>query len=391
MKVFEILLLLALAVFPFGQIATIPFGFLGFPAVRLHLLDLLAFGIVICWLGRKVSKKEKIPQTPLAKPILVFSGLALLSLLINTPLLGSREILVSFLYFLRFVVYAGVFLAVFDFYRKDKMKKNLILKSLILVGAVSAVLALFQYFFFPDVRQLSYASWDPHYYRAVGTFLDPTFLGIILVLTLILVSFKLWEKKGGWLYLAGIVTYIGLALTYSRASYLAFLVGAGFISFFKKAPKFFFGALLLLVVTILVLPRPGGEGVKLERESTIKARIANWQQSLKIARDHPLLGVGFNSYRYAQKRYGFLSEEDWRVSHAGAGADSSLLFVLATTGIFGFLAYLWLWVKILRKASPLVFTSGAALLAHSFFSNSLFYPFIMFWLWVLVESLSVEE
>jgi len=238
-RVFEIFLLGALAVFPFGQIPTMPLGFLGYPAVRLHLFDLLVLGMVICWLGRKVFKKERMPQTPLARPILVFSSLALLSLFVNTPLLGSREILVSFLYFLRFVVYAGVFLAVFDFCRKDKMKKNLILNSLILVGTVSAVLALFQYFLIPDVRPLEYAFWDPHYYRAVGTFLDPTFLGIILVLTLVLTSFKLWDKKDNWLFVSGGLTYLALALTYSRASYLAFLVGAGLVAFFKKSAEIF--------------------------------------------------------------------------------------------------------------------------------------------------------
>lgn len=147
---------------------------------------------------------------------------------------------------------------------------------------------------------------------------------------------------------------------------------------------------LLLSVTLIILPRaPGGEGVKLERTSSIQARIINWQNSLKIFLDHPLIGVGFNTYRYAQKDYGFLETLVWQKSHAGAGADSSLLFVAATTGIIGlvfYLRYIGVWWK-LSAIRPVLRLSLAALLAHSFFLNSLFYPFLLFWL-SLILSLS---
>ena len=97
--------------------------------------------------------------------------------------------------------------------------------------------------------------------------------------------------------------------------------------------------------------------------------------------------MGFNSYRYAQRDYGFL-EKDWQENHAGAGADSSLLFVLATTGLIGLMAYSWLWLgiyKLALKAKSAVFLASlTALCAHSFFLNSLFYAWIMAWLWMLV-------
>jgi O-antigen ligase len=174
-------------------------------------------------------------------------------------------------------------------------------------------------------------------------------------------------------------------LTYSRSSYFAYLIGMAVIAWAKRAPKFFLTVLLIFILTILVLPRPGGEGVKLERESTVQARIRNWKQSLVIARDHPIFGVGFNAYRYAQRDYGFLGK-DWQTSHAGAGADSSILFVMATTGLVGLAVYLWFWVSLLRvtRYGLVALASSLALLAHSFFNNSLFYPWIMVWFWVLL-------
>ena len=85
-------------------------------------------------------------------------------------------------------------------------------------------------------------------------------------------------------------------------------------------------SLLILGLTIVILPRvSSGEGVKLERMSTVWARIASWKKAWEIFSDNPIIGVGFNTYRYAQKA----SPE----SHAGAGSDSSILLVMATTGI----------------------------------------------------------
>jgi len=386
MKLFEFFLLFALAVFPFGQLPTIPFDFIGFTEVKAHLLDVFVFFTVFLWGMRLIFTKSKFPRTPLNKPIFLFFLLAVVSLVFNNPLLGDRELVVSFLYLLRFALYVGIFWVVFTSCQKEGKNLEKWLNFLIIVGTTSGIFTLFQYFFLPDVRFLECLSWDPHYYRAIGAFLDPSFLGIILVLTLILIAYQIFQNKNIWFGLPGVITYSALAFTYSRSSFLAFIITAGIFSYFKKAPKIFLSAVLLLLVTIFLLPRPGGEGVKLERQSTITARIINWQQAFLIFRDHPLFGVGFNSYRYAQSKYGFLEEDERLVSHAGAGADSSFLFVLATTGILGFLAYLWLWVKILNVNNLLISASGIALIVHSFFSNSLFYPWVLLWFWTLLGS-----
>ena len=133
---------------------------------------------------------------------------------------------------------------------------------------------------------------------------------------------------------------------------------------------------ILFVIILPFLPRPGGDGVKLERVFSIKQRIDNYQDSLVIIKDHPVFGVGFNTLRYYQNQ---------PLSHAGAGLDSSLLFVLATTGILGFLAYLNL-LNHIYKTSLLIKISLIVLLTHSLFQNSLFYPWILIWFFSLVGS-----
>jgi O-antigen ligase len=207
----------------------------------------------------------------------------------------------------------------------------------------------------------------------IGFFLDPGFLGLIFVFTLIILVIRTWQEKKqrNLLIIASLITYLALALTYSRASYLAFLTAMGTIAWWKKSAKFFLIIMLIGIFTLVLLPRPGGEGVKLERTSTIKARILSWQRALTIAQDNLLFGVGFNTYRYAQSRYGFESIEGLRISHSGA--------------------YLWLGTKafglVRRLRNNLEVISLATLLAvfiHSFFHNSLFYPWIMGWLWIVM-------
>lgn len=398
MNILLVLIISLFVLFPLGQLNRLPstvmgVRLIGYPEVNAYLLDLVVAGLGGFWFIWKLVRKSKFVLPPLAKPIFIFLIFAFLSLMINTPLLSGREVVVAGLYLARWIVYAGLYFVISDLVRqpgKQRTKtKNLITRLLIGAGSVSAIFGLWQYFFLPNTKFLKYLHWDPHYYRVIGTFLDPAFLGMIIVLTLILLIAHFWQEitKPKKLFIVPyslfLIDYLALALTYSRSSYLAYLVGMGTLAWVKKTPKFFMIILLMGILTLLVLPQPSGEGGKLERTYTIEARVKNWHQSLTIISDHPLLGVGFNAYRYAQRDYGFLVD-DWQASHAGAGADSSLLFVLATTGILGFGAYLWLWGKTLKTDSLVILASSTALLVHSFFNNSLFYPWIMVWMWALL-------
>lgn len=393
MKLVVILLYCYLVIFSLGQFARIPIQSIKLPEINLYLTDTLMFLLVSYWLGWKLTTRRKLQFPPLGRPVLVFFIVALISLLVNYRSLSGGETGVALLYSLRWIVYAEVYFVVYDLVKTEKFKVQRVGDSLIVIGLAAAIFGLLQYLFLPDTRFLEKWGWDPHYYRVIGTFLDPGFLGLILVLTLIPLVIKLWPfSKLSWHTAAWLIIYIALALTYSRASYLAYLGSMGTIAWIKKSPKFFLGILVVGIITVLLLPRPGGEGVRLERESTIKLRVVNWQQSLVIAKDHPVLGVGFNAYRYAQKRYGFLDEQRSQVSHAGGGADSSLLFVLATMGILGLLVYLWLWFKIISLPFDLaVFASSIALLIHSLFLNSLFYPWVMGWFWILLGIGQLKE
>ncbi len=350
------LLLLLLIIFPFGQLARWPL--FGTEAV-LHLNDLVVLIVLLVGL-RKVSG-------PVARALLLFALAIGLSLAINAPNFTPRELIVAALYPARFFAYAGLYFV----FQKVKFPTK---RWLLMAALIVALSGLLQYILLPNVAFLSAQDWDDHYFRLVGTYLDPGFTGAILVLGLLVAA--TWPAR--------ILIYLAMALTYSRASYLMYLVSFAALAVYKKSLKIFVLAAVVLFLTIPLLPKSTGEGTKLTRENSLLARIGNWQESLTIWQTAPVFGVGFNTYRYVR---GIAPE-----SHSGAGADSSILLVLATTGLVGLLAYLNLLRVMWQTArGNIIFKiSFLGILVHSFFNNTLFYPWVMEWLWILLALSSLS-
>jgi hypothetical protein len=77
-------------------------------------------------------------------------------------------------------------------------------------------------------------------------------------------------------------------------------------------------------------------------------------------------------------------------SHACSGSASSLLLILATTGVLGFIIFVNLIYKLIadlaKNTYGLTFLSClVAVLVHSLFVNSLFYPWVMGWMGLLLS------
>ena len=133
---------------------------------------------------------------------------------------------------------------------------------------------------------------------------------------------------------------------------------------------------------------------------TAQKRIESWSSIIFLASEHPLLGVGYNTLRYAQLEVGLITDPG---EHSAGGSDSSLLTILATTGIVGLLAFVWLSVsavalswKVFAAQHNNEFSRGlglgmigglAALFAHSQFVNSLLYPHILAMVWIVLGML----
>lgn len=335
------------------------------PDIRFSIMDLSILMIYLIYVFKRFPGFKLILEKYrlLIVSVIMFIVISTISLIPAIFRYGAVPVFVGFLYLLRWSAYSLLFIPFLGLLTGHKIKSLSVALCLVIVGT-----GILQYLFFPDIRPLTVNEWDMHYFRVVGPFLDPGFFGFLLfyVISVSQRTYLLW-----------FLTYIVFAFTYSRSSFLALLSASAFISAKLKQPLYFIIASILILVTVLTLPRQSdGEGVKLERTSSIQARIDNWLQSGSIFVRNSVLGVGFNVYRYAKMEYGFSGKDKWLVSHADAGADSSLLFVAATTGIIGLGVYIYYLRSLWLYFPQNIFSKSilVGLFFHSFFLNSFFYP-----------------
>lgn len=280
------------------------------------------------------------------------------SWIIGLRLFSWQESIPGGLYLLRFLGYLWVIA------NADKLLAP-VKKYIAPALWIFVILAWVQYLFLPDTRFLLRYGWDEHYYRMIGTVLDPNYLGVMLGVIGIYLIYKYTNKqidKWGKILLA--LTFGGLAMTYSRASWAAVMVvgcwllviSGGFRGRLGKLGGL--GILLLILIVWLIAPKPGGEGVNLFRTNSIEQRIESWKEGINVWREHPWIGVGFNNY--------------------GENApSSSWILLLATTGVIGIggLGVIG-GIRGIRAISKNKLWVGILMMVgiHAVFNNTLFYP-----------------
>ncbi len=403
MRISKLLLYLTILSIPLGQFGRLP---IGGGTVNLYLTDLLVAATVLIWLIETTAIEKDLKLPRLSAPIALFSSIALITLLNGARYIEQMQFLSSAMYWLRWLMYAGIYFSVSDLLRKEVVEFTTLKNLLVISGVVLATAGFIQLAILPDFASMTSEGWDPHQGRLLSTFFDPNFTGAYLVLTLCLLIPDIFSKKIKPLSIAfSAILTIALLLTFSRSAWLMFAAVIGTVSLFKSR-KLLILATIIAFSAYFFVPRvqtriAGG----VDPDDSAQARIVNWKQSVTILKNdyNWLTGVGFNTYRYAQARYGFFTWDEPYGGKAGAGADSSLLFVFATTGIFGLAAYMWIYIKLLQNPLSQSFTSllnktkeietsnlilmsaTAGLLIESNFINSLFYTPIMLYIWILAS------
>ncbi len=394
----KLLIFIIIFIFPLGEVARIDFG----NGIASTALDVGVFLIVAVWVIKIIVYKIHLKFT-FKVPILLFLGVCVISLILNIFSYTFFQFFISSLYLIRYFMYLCLFFVVKDFSKRDK---NHIEKAILVGGGLVLLFGFLQFFLYPSLRNLIYEGWDQHLYRMFSTFLDPNFAGVFFVLYFIyllsktLDSLKLKRKKLIIPFvLLCLFSILAIFLSYSRSAYI--MLGIGIITLIsvtrikKNVLKITIGLGIVGFLVAILLYKPS-EGTNLFRTVSTSARVGDMQNAVNIFLKSPIYGIGFNSYRYAQKKIGVFSplDETWDVGHGNAGADNSFLFVLATTGLVGFFAFIYMWYSIISKTiyktrfgnihGKLLLSSIISLFFGSIFINSLFFPLILFWLWIVM-------
>lgn len=259
---------------------------------------------------------------------------------------------------------------------------------LIVTGNIMLWFGLLQYVLLPDTRFLSILGWDDHYFRLIGPLFDPNFMGMLIILTSIYTFSVHWLlPKKAQLVLQSYYTAL-LALTYSRASYLAAAMAAFLLAstpyplkYWRIRERFALGVMVVAAfsVTLLLAPKPGGEGVKLLRTSSITARQNTAAQTVQeLSATDLILGKGLftNPLNTAEI-------SDQTIPQHAQVPDNILLLLLSGTGIIGtilLISSMVYWIGQLAMRETALAIALATVLVHAQFNNTFFEPFISLYL-----------
>ncbi len=388
MDIVKLLLITSLATIIPGQIIRLPL-------TSAQSLTLSAISVVITGISFLIytffKKRKLLIPGKIFYSFLIFTGIALASTIFALNFLSLTNVLTSLLFLIRFIFYFLIAIIALNFIKENETQNwlNLILT----IAVIFAFLGIFQIIAVPDLSFLTVYGWDPHLNRLVSTLIDPNFTGLILTFFLT-ISMALYQFKKKNIYLALSFMFLtSIILTFSRSSYLAFLASMVVLGA-VKSPKTMLLTLLIFVIAIISISKSREKiaGV-FTPDETVQARIESWQNAYFIFQNNWLFGIGFNTFRYVQADFGTFSIDKPEGGHSGSGTDSSLLLVAVTTGIVGltsftiflFLIFKSLLHKIRSNYLKLIsFASLCALLVHSQFVNSFFFPQVMLVFWFLI-------
>jgi hypothetical protein len=300
-----------------------------------------------------------------------------------------------FLYLARILLYVTAAVTLHQDLQQHRLSNTTFWFGLFSFFGLLIYFGILQYLLLPDTTFLFFLGWDDHYYRMISTLLDPGFTGIVYCLGYVLTTVWLVQNNNHsaknttpFSYfsantikaLAGALV-LGTLLTYSRASYVALLVSFVLIAFstWKKYKIIFWKNLFFAVIfiaTIPFLPRPGGEGVKLERTSTITARTQSIETALQTMNTpHEfVIGQGLfvqptpDTSQYSQSLNHAKQPDNWMIlilTGTGGVGTVLILLVLAQSLYASYNAKNYIWIGILT------------VLAHGLFNASITYPFVL--------------
>jgi putative inorganic carbon (HCO3(-)) transporter len=234
------------------------------------------------------------------------------------------------------------------------------------------------------------------FYRVNSIFWDPSIYGRFLVVAILallaLLLFSPPRRTTFDLALVGAITFLwlGLLLSFSQSSFVALTVGVVLAAVLAWR---WHALVALLVVAVVMIP----VGVASPQFDNMRDSFGDFTDSsltrttggrstfiavgLRIARDHPVAGVGIGGFKEA-----YAERVSRRVAAGSTASHTTPVTVAAETGIVGVVVFCWLVVaglfvafrgslRALNAADRARIVAGlafAAIFVHSLFYNAFF-------------------
>lgn len=326
------------------------FGF-GGDRFSVSVNEILMALLLISLLAKKLfTGKISFPKSHLNRPILLLIAVNSLSLFLAIFDLSSADYMKCWLYFLLWAEYFLIYFLILDLIKTEKEIQT-IFALLIIAGIISVLSAIYQQFVGSELHAIGAITEAGKTYYRLATpfgFYSNHFGAYLLIILSLLLQLYFASTKGrrfGYLLLI-LPTLYALFYTFSRGSFLGLIALVSVLLILNKEQRkkiVFFSIIFTILSLIIFSPvflrwskkaniRKSG---RLVIEYNIRERLSQWEASWDQFSKHPIIGEGFETYRYRainyQSNFGFVKYIDH--------PDNAYAKMLIESGILGLLFF----------------------------------------------------
>ncbi|MFB0563088.1 MAG: O-antigen ligase family protein [Candidatus Lokiarchaeia archaeon] len=299
---------------------------------------------LLFWLVRMfMTKKFGSDRTPLNIPIVAFLVAAAIGVIMAVDFKHSLKGYTTLGWMLIF------FLIVNNVKNVTQFKR--LVRILIIITTIAGAYGIFQHLtridFFGNVKHL-----HQPIARSTGFFNSPMTFGnyILLVLPVVIgLSFHSnLRREKRWLQLSGLFILTATVFSYARAVWLGLIGGLIFMAILRSKRLLLSILAGIIVCSIFILIFPSSQfaqravGTFKSRRSVV-VRTEFWEGSLRILKDYPITGLGWEGFRLAYPRYK-PAKGRYLVCHA----HNNFVDVAVDSGLLGLGIFIWLLITIYK-------------------------------------------
>jgi O-antigen ligase len=324
---------------PFSIATTLPGGnAIQFPTEPMIALALMAW--CVRWM---MSPVGKISPSPMHVPLAALAAVALLSALAGShPWIGVKAWITA-------AGYAAFGYLYFASQRCDSERRERWIRLAVATGAVWGLYGAVRVLLLGAAQRTAYGVGRP-FFPEHGSY--SAYVAMLLPLALLA---ALDERGRGrpWYAVAASLMALGCLLSFTRAAWvsLALVLPIMIVVWVGKSrsvrPVLVTASMVLLVGIVIhrsgvlePLTRHAGSIVDTSNVSNLE-RLNRWVAAIEMAKDRPLLGVGYSAFgeTYPRYRRKLIVTE---LAYVRMGPHSEPMRILSETGVMGMAAALWL-------------------------------------------------
>lgn len=234
------------------------------------------------------------------------------------------------------------------FYLKTPTQWKYYIYAMLVSSLIVALIGIYQYIFITEIQMHTWVDADkfPNLMRRMySTLMNPNLYGayLLIILSAIgsfvlkFIQLKKW-KKLIYIGILGVVLLISMILTYSRGIWISFACIILFWGIIVNRKLLW----TLLLIPIVLYFYHGEVGSRLwslfsGSDTSVALRWALWDSTTYMIADHPLWGVGWNTFQLEYPSYNyFIQDSEVLMYHA----HNMILNISAEAGILGMVFFM---------------------------------------------------